>query len=391
MKYLKKFNTAEEYAVALEGGLIKRPNVSLVGRDTINFLPLLPPSSIYIDQTITDPTLMISGDVNGAQIQAIRSNTHRYVGKYTDNGTMTICQLDDTNSNLYADGSTADLTGAEGDVFVRLPKFAYKAEEQEADKWKISFVYGDAPDSSWMVWDGNDLIGVYDAYVSENKLYSYSGVIPTGDKTQPTFKAYANARGKGFSLLKWKHHCIVNVLFYATYGNTTRGLLGNGVSGANANGGTNELGMADSTQGASYVNFFGLENWYGCRACWIDNVNISSSAMVSITEDNGSARKVQGVFLDGGYTSKFVFGENLDLVAKEANGTRTTSFCANWSVATDGYVVAQNFNWDGGNFATVFSKSTSYKYSNIGSRLAFRGVIQEEKDTNAFKSLTAIG
>ena len=113
--------------------------------------------------------------------------------------------------------------------------------------------------------------------------------------------------------------------------------------------------------------------------------------MFSITEDNGSARNVQGVVKYNSYTSKFVFGENLDLVAKEANGTNTTLFCAVWSVESGGCVVAQNFNWDGGNFATVFSKSTSYKYSNIGSRLAFRGVIQEEKDTNAFKSLTAIG
>jgi hypothetical protein len=391
MKYLKKFNTAEEYAVALEGGLIDRPNVSLIGRDTINFLPLLPPSSIYIDQTITDPTLMITGDVNGAQLQAIRSNTHRYVGKYTDSGTMTICQLDDTNSSLYADGSTADLTGAEGDVFVRLPKFAYKAEEQETDKWKISFVYGDAPDSSWMVWDGNDLIGVYDSYVSGNKLYSYSGVLPSGNLTKPTFKAYANARGKGFSLLKWKHHCIVNVLFYATYGNTTQGLLGKGINATNNTGGTNGLGMTDSTTGAGYVNFFGLENWYGCTACWIDNVDISSSGMFTITEDDGITRKVQGIIKENSYTSKFVIGEHLDLVAKEASATIYTSFCAGWSVAAAGCVVAQNFNWDLGNFGTIYSKTTSYKYANIGSRLAFRGVIQEETDTNAFKSLTAIG
>ena len=50
-------------------------------------------SWITIDQNISDPATRISGDINGEHIQLIRSNSHRYLGKYTSEGTMTICQL----------------------------------------------------------------------------------------------------------------------------------------------------------------------------------------------------------------------------------------------------------------------------------------------------------
>lgn len=124
--------------------------------------------------TITDPASMITGDVNGEAIQAIRSNSHRYLGKYTGNGQMTICQLDDSDSTKYFDGDNAILTGAQGDVFMRLPKFFYKATNVSTDIWDISFAYGgdSAPDATWKTWDGNDLIGAYEAYNYGYLVYS---------------------------------------------------------------------------------------------------------------------------------------------------------------------------------------------------------------------------
>jgi len=127
-------------------------------------------SWITLNQTITDPATMISGDVNGEHIQLIRNNSHRYLGKYTADGTMTVCQLDDTDSNLYADGSAATLTGTEGDVFMKLPKFYYKAKEKQTDVWSIGFYYGEsAPSSAWKEWDGNDLIGVYCGFLQPDR------------------------------------------------------------------------------------------------------------------------------------------------------------------------------------------------------------------------------
>jgi hypothetical protein len=89
---------------------------------------------------------MISGEVNGEHIQFIRQNSHRYLGKYTAENTMTICQLDDTDSNMFHDGMPAILTGSYGDVFMRLPRFWYKAIEKSTDVWNIGFYCGDEID-----------------------------------------------------------------------------------------------------------------------------------------------------------------------------------------------------------------------------------------------------
>ena len=121
---------------------------SLATRNVTALYSAMVGSWITLNQTITDPATMISGDVNGEHIQLIRNNSHRYLGKYTADGTMTICQLDDTDSNLYVDGSAATLTGTEGDMFMKLPRFYYMAKERQTDIWSIGFYYGDSAPSS---------------------------------------------------------------------------------------------------------------------------------------------------------------------------------------------------------------------------------------------------
>ena len=66
------------------------------------------PGVIYINQLESDPSKMITGDINGEIIQWIRQNSHRVLAKKTGEGTVTYIELDDTNSNKYAaDGSEA--------------------------------------------------------------------------------------------------------------------------------------------------------------------------------------------------------------------------------------------------------------------------------------------
>lgn len=226
-------------------------------------------STIRLNMTITDPASMITGDVNGTHIQLIRNNSHRYLGKYTGDGEMTICQLDDTDSTKYFDGTTATLTGTQGDVFVKLPKFYYKAEKEATNIWNISFsCVSSSPGSDWKEWDGNDLIGAYEAYSTSSKVYSRSGVTSTGSISQANFKTYARNRGTGYSIVKWKHHSMMCFLFYALYGNTNcQAICGSGTSSyTKSTGATNSLGMEDTTTSngnSMSINFWGLENWWG--------------------------------------------------------------------------------------------------------------------------------
>jgi hypothetical protein len=189
-----------------------RRDVSLTYTDLIG-------TWITLNQTITDPATMISGNVNGEDIQLIRNNSHRYLGKYTAEGTMTVCQLDDTDSNLYADRTSAVLTGAEGDVFMKLPKFYYIAKEKATDIWEIGFYYGNsAPTPQWKEWDGNDLIGAYKGVHENGKLYSISDKYATSQMSKNALSSSAQGRGIGFSLTKVKHINIMAILFYAQYG-----------------------------------------------------------------------------------------------------------------------------------------------------------------------------
>lgn len=362
-------------------------------------------STIYIDQTITDPASMISGDINGAAIQAIRANSHRYLGKYTaSSGTMTICQLSDTDSTKFADGTTADLTGAQGDVFMRLPIFYTQAIELVEDLWQIKFAFGGRPEGDrWMQWGGNDLIGVYEAYHSSSKLYSRSGVTPSNNISQQNFKTYARNRGTGFTIVKHKHQNIMAFLFYAFYGNTNaQAICGSGTSSyPKTAGATNSLGMTDTTTtngNSMSINFWGLENWWGDLNEFEDNVIVNSNTW-NITEDDGTTRQVTGFAANNTwyYPQKLVIGDNLDTIMKpgSSSGSATIGYCdGQYLSSADSRIVSRSLfssEAHGGLVSVIVNDDSSKVESNRGSRLAFTGNIIEEENTETFKSLTAIG
>lgn len=379
-------------------------------RSITAYYTLLPISTITVNQTISDPASMISGDINGEAIRAIRANSHRFLGKYTSSGTMTICQLSDTDSTKFADGSAADLTGAQGDVFMRLPEFYTKATETSTDVWQIQFAFGGQPDSTWKKWGGNDLIGVYKAYHSSSKIYSRSGVTPSVKISQADFKTYARNRGTGFTIVKHQHQNIMAFLFYALYGNTnSQAICG---SGANSYpktcGATNTLGMTDTTTAngnAMSINFWGVENWWGDLYEWVDNVSVNPDSINSIfriTENNGFTRDVQGHSTRSSWLwpTKLIIGDYLDTIAKpnSASTGETTGYCDGQYIGGDStscIVRRSGYSNDskGGIIHNVGNDSPNSEgpYSGCGSRLAFTGNIIEEDNPETFKSLTAIG
>ena len=361
-------------------------------------------STIYIDQTITDPASMISGDINGAAIQAILANSHRYLGKYTAENTMTLCQLLDANSKLFHDGAVADLTGSQGDVFMRLPIFYTQATEIISDLWQIKFAFGGQPEGEgWMQWGGNDLIGVYEAYSSSSKIYSRSGVTPSANISQANFKTYARNRGTGFTLVKHKHQNIMAFLFYALYGNTdAQAICGSGTSSyPKTAGDTNSLGMTDTTTAngnSMSINFWGLENWWGDLYEAEDNV-ICDSNTWKITEDDGTVRQVTAFASpeDWRYAQKLVIGNELDTIIKPGStgGSTSIGYCdGHYQSNNSSRVVLRSCNSSDAHGGLVCANGygdSSFTNANIGSRLAFCGNIIEEDNPETFKSLTAIG
>lgn len=360
---------------------------------------------ITIDQTVTDPNTMISGDVNGKVLQWIRNNTHRYVAKKTGDGQVTICQLSDNDTTKFYDNLTSSsdyISNSNYDVFVRIPRFWYKATETTTNVWKITFS-NTKQSSTWKEWDGNDLIGAYEGYIDSSTLYSRSNVSSTGNTSQTNFKACARQKGTGYTLVKWKHHCIVGVLYYALYGNTNcQATIGSGTNSyTKTTGLTNSLGMNDSSASATgnsdSINFLGLENWWGNKYEFIDNTMFNQGGTdykFYIVEDDGSSREVQAHPYAGAfYPTVMVFGEHLDLVMKPntTSGTTSTGFCdSQFFSGSSNQVVRRSYGYSGadGGVAYLYTDdSASNTYSTVGSRLAFRGTIIEEKNIETFKAL----
>ncbi len=346
-------------------------------------------TTILLDQTITDPATMITKVYDDGGIGLIRANSHRYVCKLVD-GVMQAKQLQDGNGTLYLDGTTADLTGAEGDVFMKLPEFYYRARSEETDKWYIDFVYGGQPDDSYKHWDGKDFIGVYEAYVTGNNVYSRSGVTPSANISQTDFKTYARNRGEGYTLVKWKHHCIMAFLFYAYYLNTnSQAICGAGTNvNSKINGQTDLLGMEDTIASINgntqSINFFGLENWWGNKAEFLDNISGNVSAadgILHIAEDDGEVRTIT-VPKSSTYTTQISVGEYLDVAIQKGGGTETSGFCDyfSYSSSLDRISIRSYFSNDvygGVSYVNLDQSPTSYTSGNVSSRLAYRGEYEE--------------
>jgi hypothetical protein len=373
---------------------------------------------VIINQTIIDPATMISGAVNSSVIQQIRAGSHRYLGKYTADGQMTLCQLSDTDGTKYADGTDAVLTGAEGDVFMKMPDFWYRGLEIGTDVWGLLFRYGSAsPGAGWTKWDTNALIGVYEAYSEGEKLYSRSGVTSSGQYiSQTKFNEYARNRGNGFRIVDWQMHCVMAILFYAQYGHTNcQDKIGKGTGSytkqcgqTNANGmndtkGTSPvsgLNDAGADGNAQSINFWGLENWWGNKYEYIDNVVVDAYEW-KITEPDGTVRIPGKAFISQGsisqgYVTKMMFGDCCDLIPTAASGSETTGFCDIYSgsSSTSRVVLRSGYGDDqlgGVSYVSAIEGGYSNTYKYNGSRLAFRGQCVEAESVASFKSLTAIG
>ena len=358
-------------------------------------------NTILINQLESDPSRMISGDVNGEVIQWIRQNSHRVLAKKTGEGTITYIELDDNNSNLYAaDGSEAKTDGTEGDVFVKLPTFYYRGNDDGLDGSSgdnVEIKFADGPFEDSVEWNTNILIGAYEAYYGDGKLQSRSGIESSGDISQADFKSYAAARGSGYQLIDWQMHCVLGCLFYAMYGNTnSQAICGGGTdSYEKICGETNSLGMNDTkaeTNGNTMsINFWGLENWWGNRIEDMEGIKSTGRNTVQILSPDPSSGRTFTWYSKPTFGKHYRFGKYLDL-SNDVNlsGSDSTYYCdINFGPTRSDYDAVGRSGNNVTNGRGVSFASANYYSSMVagGSRLAFRGICTKAESVEAFKSL----
>ena len=165
----------------------------------------------------------------------------------------------------------------------------------------------------------------------------------------------------------------------------------NDTKGTSPVSGLNDAGADGNTQS---INFWGLENWWGNKAEWIDNVVVDAYEW-KITEPDGTVRTPGKAYTSNRFISKMMFGDCCDLIPTAASGSETTGFCDYYYGSSSSACVVRRSLYSAnalGGVACVYANlDSSFTDSYYGSRLAFRGQCVEAESVATFKSLTAIG
>ena len=353
-------------------------------------------ASIVFDKSVSDPE-NITGDINSGVIATILSKFRRCLCKKTAEGKVAIAYLKNDNSNQYEDGTTAKLDGTEGDVMVDFPEFYYKWESVDSNKFRYRFAEYNVDGTFKHV--PRSLVGAYKAYMTGNKLYSRSGVTPATSVSSSQFDTYAAARGQGYQRIDFQQHCVIAFMLYAKYGTRNlQAVLGAGgatYGPATTTGTSNATGNADTQNETSkYVCGLGLEGVFGGIYEWVKGVEINNRVW-TITDPEGGTRQVNAGTSDGWITH--VAAENgpyFDMVPTEVGGSDTTRYSDYYYQASgSSLVLARSFYDSVTNGGVAFADAhydASYTHSSYGSRLAFRGVIEEAQSVSAFKALQVL-
>ena len=271
------------------------------------------------------------------------------------------------------------------------------------------------------------LVAVFEACTIGSKLYSAAtGNASVGSLTQSDFIYYAKQRG--LQLIDWEMHKDIANLFFAFYGRRdSQDQCGYGQSTEQRNIGTTALlGMQDTisynsdggahqTSNAWYVrpnedgknvysliyntNCMGYENLYGDKYEWLSgvslpNTNTQEQYKLLIEMPDGSTRKVKSGTVSG-YCTGMYHQKYMDIVGVHSQkGSSTTYYCDEFNVSNAANrVVCRSYNYsyaNGGVSYAYCGNDSSSTYTHVGSRLAFRGEIEEAESVTAFKAIKAI-
>lgn len=242
-----------------------------------------------------------------------------------DNGTVNH-YLDPTDSTKLAEGGNADLSGADGQVMVQIPKFWHKhTYSGTTHTWEVSSVAEMGFDvhpaflSGATVYDYiyvgayegilyDVSTSLYDSYSSGDvidftattgdKLSSVTGKKPVTNGTRANFRAIAKNRGTGWSQELYDIRSAVQLLYLTEYASFySQSKIGAGISNVTdwatisfypfaTSGNSNSIGNATgnnaggtgyAAEASKYMSYRGIEHFYGHIHKWLDGINLYES------------------------------------------------------------------------------------------------------------------
>uniref|UniRef100_UPI00352B49BA hypothetical protein n=1 Tax=Aerococcus urinaeequi TaxID=51665 RepID=UPI00352B49BA len=126
--------------------------------------------------------------------------------------------------------------GSNGDVFAEIPKHYFKREIRDGNEYlSISGTQlpGHQIDPAF-VENGKVLdkiyVGVYDGYVSDGKLNSWSGVNPHTEYVFSQMQTFAKNKGKGYALLDFRTVAMLQKMFVVYFADRNSEIIGRGMT-----------------------------------------------------------------------------------------------------------------------------------------------------------------
>lgn len=356
-------------------------------------------------------TTVLNTGGNRNVIESLRSKFKRCIAKPYGEDAALISFCNETNSNVWPDGSQMTIDGGRKENrMTYFPKYYHKTVEMSSGVWRTYISEMQLDDD--YIEEPEMLLSTFEAFNNNGVLYSGSGVISTGSQTMATFVTQAKANGPLWGIGDYGSHATIARMFCAYYGNTNISTSNSSIpcSGGTKRynggktGGTLSLGNVDGKApvngdtGYYSTNFLGLEDCYYSKWEFVQGVNVISGKWV--VYDGGSFPDKDVADLEtagatniriagnavynastngGGWTKKISHGRYGDVVPTEIGGSDSTYYTGCYWFNTGNRMVLRSGSSGDGSRCGVFMANANYSSSNswahVGSRLAFYGKI----------------
>ena len=307
--------------------------------------------------------------------------------------------LQKDNRTLKEDGSSAVLTGADGDVMIQVKKL-YGKFLKSGNRLKIS-ISNVKEDDTWFCFTdfGNGeeehaYRGAYKAGVlagATTVMRSVSGVAPLVNITRATGRTYAGNRGAGYHQNNFFLLMLWQVMYLMMYKNKNsqvclgqgRSLSSNTAASNTGWGNTKPFCWGDQG-GVNGVVFLGVEDFYSNVWEWVDGVTLVSQVFkitrnpdkyndtgvdAEISQPSGCTASAN----NDKYITKVQGTNDAGFLPAGSGGSSSTYFCDNMWTADGTRVVVFGGDWSYaakvGAFCWGLRDTASNAYANVGSRL----------------------
>ena len=373
--------TASGEATVAKINAVRRKRASNNSSEWERLTPSSDPLNVVTETISVEPVAEITGTRSGQSVFDSYKPWQKKMRNFEDNG----------NKGAWMDESSFTLTGK--DVMVYYPEDCYIKLVISSDGYTYRYI-SDAPMEGFVKapW-----AGMYGArYKTSNNNQSRSGATITVSQSIVQMRENAQAKGTGWGLHDFIERCANEWLFiveYASY--NCQAKIGAGVSSASAKittGGTDVMtfhtGRPAGTETSVSVQYRYSEDLWGNTHDWCDGINIiNGQTWVSTNWQNYQSDVTAGYTAIGtalsgnnsGYISELVEDEENAWccgVPKAFSGSDTT-YITDYAYYYSGtYVLRVGGRWNYGSFCGLFYfraiDTSSYTYSDIGSRLTYR-------------------